>query len=136
LGSIALAGCSDADDRQQASINIVEKVKGPRTWTPGPTIPTCAALTAACKDPASTKLWYALPGTTETQACAVALSWVRKPAVDPVLADCAEWLRTHPNVNPRKWGGVYRLDAHHWVSSTANLGAAATGSLFSVGVRY
>jgi len=132
------AGCSDADDHQQASINKVEQVKGPKGWTAGPTLPTCAQLTPSCTDPTSTKVWYAPTNvrTSETQACAVGLRWVGRPAVDPDLADCAQWLRTHPNVNPRKWGGAWKLDEHHWVNSTANLGAAALDSFFSVGVRY
>jgi hypothetical protein len=136
VASLVIGGCSDADDHQQASINTVEQVQGPKGWVEGPTMPACAQLTDSCTDPTSTKLWYAPPALTEAQACAVALRWVERAAVDPALADCTQWLRTHPNVNPRKWGGVWRLDAHHWVSSTANLGAAALGSLFSVGVRY
>jgi hypothetical protein len=136
IASLLVAGCSDADDHQQASVNKVEQVKGPKGWTAGPTVPACAQITPSCTDPTSTKIWYAPAKVTEAQACAVGLRWVGRPAVDPALADCAEWLRTHPNVNPRKWGGAWKLDDNHWVNSTANLGAASLDYFFSVGVRY
>lgn len=135
LGGIALSACSP-DAQQSRAIAKVTAVKGPVGWTAAPVVPVCAVITSSCNDPSVSRLWYAPQHTTAEQACTVAYRWIGKSVDKSHITECAQWLRTHPNVNPRKWGGAYKLDENHWVNATQNFGAAAYGQMWAVGVGY
>ena len=134
-GGLLTSGCGGGDT-QQLAVEKVSAVKGPLGWAAGPIIPVCAVITGSCNDPSVSRLWYAPQHTTPEQACTVAYRWTKHESTSQKLSDCARWLRTHPNVNPRKWGGALMLDPNHWVNSTQNMGASVNGYMYAVGVGY